>query len=74
MVKLVKEVIQNNQVIIDVGGGRGDLGLALAKTFPDHQVLVYEPNRQALIKEKSSYRIRVLKYIFQVRYFRIIGV
>ena len=53
MIKLVKEVIQNNQVIIDVGGGRGDLGLALAKTFPDHQVLVYEPNRPSLNQGKT---------------------
>ena len=54
MIKLVKEVIQNNQVIIDVGGGRGDLGLALAKTFPDHQVLVYEPNRPSLNQGKPE--------------------
>ena len=40
-------------MIIDVGGGRGDLGLALAKTFPDHQVLVYEPNRPSLNQGKT---------------------
>jgi hypothetical protein len=45
MIKLVQEVVQSGQTIIDVGGGRGDLGIALAKTFPGHQVLVYEPNR-----------------------------
>ena len=42
LIRIIKEDIlpkKDNQVIIDVGGGRGDLGLALAVSFPKQHVL-----------------------------------
>eukprot|EP00943_MAST-04B_sp_MAST-4B-sp1_P008039 g8039.t1 len=50
MIKIVKEniILKEEQVIIDVGGGRGDLGLALALSFPKQKVIVLEPNEPSL--------------------------
>ena len=32
-------ILKENKVIIDVGGGRGDLGLALAISFQNNKLL-----------------------------------
>ena len=50
LIKILKEnmILKENQVIIDVGGGRGDLGLALAISFPKQQVIILEPNESSL--------------------------
>lgn len=50
LIRIIRENIlpRDNQVIIDVGGGRGDLGLALAVSFPRQRVIVLEPNVPSL--------------------------
>ena len=52
MMKLVEQLIKNGggtdvatKEIIDVGGGRGDLALALSMEYPSVKITVYEPNK-----------------------------
>ena len=52
MMKLVGQLIRNGggtdvatKEIIDVGGGRGDLALALSMEYPSVKITVYEPNK-----------------------------